>query len=240
MVAKNFTYPEVGFALPLMADEEEKEDGAIYKVDTVPPPPGEDDAYSAPTRVGEMPPEVLEAMRGAGLVPGKDASTSKVPSALRPPRPPSFEIAADAVSTPAANDKALDAPPAPSSAKVKAVAPSPLKVPSTPPTGETDPSSDDVPARPSPLPDLSQLQREDHEAAQELGDSSIEEIERPYARDDDADDAPTQMHPSAKPLPPALGAGSIPGARPPIPREALLVLALVVALITLALALGMK
>jgi hypothetical protein len=31
-----------------------KDDEGIYKVDTVPPPAGEDDAYSAPTRIGVM------------------------------------------------------------------------------------------------------------------------------------------------------------------------------------------
>lgn len=39
---------------------------SIYKVDTVPPPGDEGDAYNAPTRVGAMPPmQVLEAMREA-------------------------------------------------------------------------------------------------------------------------------------------------------------------------------
>jgi hypothetical protein len=33
------------------------------KIDTVPPPPGEDDAYSAPTRVGTLPAAVLELMK---------------------------------------------------------------------------------------------------------------------------------------------------------------------------------
>jgi hypothetical protein len=37
----------------------------IFRVDTVPPPPGEGDAYNAPTRVGEMPESVLEAMKKA-------------------------------------------------------------------------------------------------------------------------------------------------------------------------------
>ncbi len=31
-----------------------KDEEGIYKVETVPPPQGEDDAYSAPTRVGAL------------------------------------------------------------------------------------------------------------------------------------------------------------------------------------------
>jgi hypothetical protein len=38
----------------------------VQRVDTVPPPPGEDDAYSAPTRLHSAPPEaVLSAMKEA-------------------------------------------------------------------------------------------------------------------------------------------------------------------------------
>jgi hypothetical protein len=37
-----------------MADKEDRNDDAVYKVDTVPPPDGDDDAYSAPTRIGPM------------------------------------------------------------------------------------------------------------------------------------------------------------------------------------------
>jgi hypothetical protein len=44
----------------------EDEDDELHRVDTVPPPDGEGDAYSAPTRVGAGPPvQVLAALREA-------------------------------------------------------------------------------------------------------------------------------------------------------------------------------
>jgi hypothetical protein len=47
---------------------EDENDGGIYRVDTVPPPDGEDDAYSAPTRVGVMPESLVqEIMHAAEL-----------------------------------------------------------------------------------------------------------------------------------------------------------------------------
>lgn len=47
--------------------DDDKKDEAIYKVDTVPPPAGEDDAYSAPTRVGPMAAAVVEEMMVASV-----------------------------------------------------------------------------------------------------------------------------------------------------------------------------
>lgn len=46
----------------------EKDDS---KVDTVPPPSGEDDAYNAPTRVGPVDQAVLEAMMASGHKPAE-------------------------------------------------------------------------------------------------------------------------------------------------------------------------
>jgi hypothetical protein len=47
---------------------EDENDGGIYKVDTVPPPDGEDDAYNAPTKVGVMAESVVqEIMHAAEL-----------------------------------------------------------------------------------------------------------------------------------------------------------------------------
>lgn len=45
-----------------MEDDERDSDDAIFKVDTVPPPPGDDDAYNAPTRVGPMSKDALEEL----------------------------------------------------------------------------------------------------------------------------------------------------------------------------------
>jgi hypothetical protein len=78
-----------------MADHEE-EKGEVYKVDTVPPPPGEDDAYSAPTRIGPMAEAAAqELMRQAelasGLAPGTltggGAPTRPPPMPSKPPIP---------------------------------------------------------------------------------------------------------------------------------------------------------
>ncbi|MBX3187574.1 MAG: hypothetical protein KF819_11190 [Labilithrix sp.] len=48
-----------------MANDDEKDE--LYRVDTVPPPAGEGDAYSAPTKVGPMPQSVLDAMKKAAM-----------------------------------------------------------------------------------------------------------------------------------------------------------------------------
>lgn len=42
--------------------DEDDSDGAIHKMDTLPPPEGEDDAYSAATKVGPMARAAVEAM----------------------------------------------------------------------------------------------------------------------------------------------------------------------------------
>jgi hypothetical protein len=65
-----------------MPDDEKKED-AIYRVDTVPPPAGESDAYNAPTRVGDMPPEVLAAMKAAGVGPDAPVASAAEKAAER-------------------------------------------------------------------------------------------------------------------------------------------------------------
>src|SRR5690606_3559785 len=54
---------------------------------TEPPPPGEDDAYSAATKVGAMPDEILEKLRAEGLLPPED--TPPKPPRPAPPRPSS-------------------------------------------------------------------------------------------------------------------------------------------------------
>jgi hypothetical protein len=50
---------------------------------TLPPPPGEDDAYSATTKVGAMPPDVMAMLRAEGLMPEAEPEHAK-PSAVRP------------------------------------------------------------------------------------------------------------------------------------------------------------
>ena len=67
--------------------------------DTVPPPAGEEDAYSAATKVGAMPAELMARLRAEGLLPDDDVaqqersprpSTALAPRpSPNPPRPPS-------------------------------------------------------------------------------------------------------------------------------------------------------
>jgi hypothetical protein len=54
---------------------------------TVPPPAGEDDAYSAATKVGAMPAEVMAKLRAEGLLPDLEPEPPPT-SAKPPPRPP--------------------------------------------------------------------------------------------------------------------------------------------------------
>src|SRR6476620_10538220 len=42
--------------------EDDKKEAQIYRVETVPPPAGESDAYNAPTKVGPMPAATIAAM----------------------------------------------------------------------------------------------------------------------------------------------------------------------------------
>jgi hypothetical protein len=55
---------------------------------TVPPPPGEDDAYSAATKVGAMPAEVMARLRAEGLLPEEPegCAVPPLPAVSLPPR----------------------------------------------------------------------------------------------------------------------------------------------------------
>ena len=53
--------------------------------DTVPPPAGEDDAYSATTKVGAMPADIMEKLRSEGLLPAENSGERATPAkAFRP------------------------------------------------------------------------------------------------------------------------------------------------------------
>ena len=69
-----------------MAQDDNKDEAAsaINSVDTVPPPPGEDDAYNAPTKVGAMPPELLAVLRESAQksTPRLDIATPVVPAVV--------------------------------------------------------------------------------------------------------------------------------------------------------------
>jgi hypothetical protein len=79
-------------------DSKEKQDAVVFSVDTVPPPPGEDDAYSAPTKVGDVHPAVLEAMKKAGVnFPAKPEATAKREKAPKPEPPAKAQATGDAM-----------------------------------------------------------------------------------------------------------------------------------------------
>lgn len=51
---------------------------------TVPPPAGEDDAYSATTKVGAMPADIMEKLRAEGLLPEETAKAGDPVNMIRP------------------------------------------------------------------------------------------------------------------------------------------------------------
>ena len=73
---------------------DDDEEGAVYRVDTVPPPPGEDDAYSAPTRIGPMAEvAVQELMRQAEQSAVQDEPSKPLPTPrVSYPPPPSQRV----------------------------------------------------------------------------------------------------------------------------------------------------
>jgi hypothetical protein len=73
---------------------------------TVPPPEGEDDAYSATTKVGAMPAQIMEKLRAEGLLPDEVEEEEKAKAAERDAR-----IAARA--TPSLEKKSAPLPPPP-------------------------------------------------------------------------------------------------------------------------------
>jgi hypothetical protein len=71
-----------------MSEEEEKEPDGVLRIDTVPPPEGEADAYNAPTRVGQMAAGVIAEMLLAaeGNTPvGVNAQVLREPDHRLPP-----------------------------------------------------------------------------------------------------------------------------------------------------------
>ncbi|HWL87207.1 MAG TPA: hypothetical protein VNO21_15485 [Polyangiaceae bacterium] len=100
-------------------DEEDQ-----HQIDTVPPPPGEEDAYSAETRIGKIPADLLQAMKRAHA---SETTLSRLPAESSPKslrsdaakggspisveRPPVSGIKASALRTPAAKNSSILPPP---------------------------------------------------------------------------------------------------------------------------------
>lgn len=108
-----------------------KDDDGIYKVDTVPPPQGEDDAYNAPTRVGVMASAIVGELLAQGerdaaeakAHPENDVKTTPPPAkAPEPVATDDDEESSGPVSSPLAIPSAppSEAPPKPEPAKAVA------------------------------------------------------------------------------------------------------------------------
>lgn len=61
-----------------MADKDDRNEDAVYKVDTVPPPDGDDDAYSAPTKIGALASAVVNE-----LIVAKERESAEVKAASK-------------------------------------------------------------------------------------------------------------------------------------------------------------
>lgn len=117
----------------------------LYKVDTVPPPPGEDDAYSAATKVGALAATTISQMLADAEAGEVSAPVSTPPrSGLRPsvpqPAAPMPKIWDEDEDGPASGleptgviDVSASAPPpVPASARPAAPAPTPIVAPPAP------------------------------------------------------------------------------------------------------------
>ena len=94
-----------------MADENDDDDGAIFKVDTVPPPAGDGDAYNAPTKVGPVSAEAwVELIKQADAEGKKSVEADKLLGDASPnsQRPKTTSTPAEA---PPSSKKPAPAPP---------------------------------------------------------------------------------------------------------------------------------
>lgn len=151
-------------------------DGAIHKMDTLPPPEGEDDAYNAATKVGPMARAAVEAMMAKAQV---DENSSLPPPASftrgvklpKPGRLPSMDAPAPAPEVHKIYDEVEDGdlfeptallvaePPPPTSASPPSVASAasasfpaaPVQSVAPPATPDVSPAPPIAPARPSTL-----------------------------------------------------------------------------------------
>lgn len=77
------------------------DDGKIHKVDTVPPPAGESDAYNAPTRVGAISSDAwAELIEAAQRRDAEDAAKTKSASLAATPAPAATRLPAQASEVP--------------------------------------------------------------------------------------------------------------------------------------------
>jgi hypothetical protein len=115
-----------------MSDDSKDDDHGIFRVDTIPPPDGEDDAYSAPTKVGPMADAAVKelmhaAERRAIELSQRNADKAKAAKEAAPTKPPPPVAVAPAPTFPAVE--------APTSQKEAIISSRPNAVATTPPSG---------------------------------------------------------------------------------------------------------
>lgn len=69
-----------------MAQNDDSNEDAVYKVDTVPPPDGDDDAYSAPTKVGALASAVVNELIVAKSRAERESAEVAAASQVKPRR----------------------------------------------------------------------------------------------------------------------------------------------------------
>lgn len=119
---------------------------------TVPPPAGEDDAYSATTKVGAMPADIMEKLRAEGLLPEdveqEERAKAEAAAAMRP------STSLEKRSPPRPGLKEATAPPPASDAPV----PQLYSMPPAPPATEDAPPSKMETAKPPAMPEIEGLE----------------------------------------------------------------------------------
>lgn len=118
--------------------------------DTVPPPAGEEDAYSAATKVGSMPAELMARLRAEGLLPDEDPVDAQRPP---PPRPATALVPRPTPVPSGLTDSAFDDVPALSSDPPPAggaSASSPVTAPAVPAPAAPDPAASSHEQQPVP------------------------------------------------------------------------------------------
>lgn len=227
-----------------MSDDEKDDELGIHRVETIPPPEGEDDAYSAATKVGPMADAAVKELMHAAerraselsarVAEKKSAAAAAAKSSATPtplsvkPATPSAKPAAPASARPAA-------PSGPTTGRVPAPAVGPVgRTVSAAPTGSAKPPSIPRPAAiprvdapPAAAPPLSSKEK-DTLSPEPLTTPQDGAPPRLYDASDEPDDGPTLLHKSAKApqqeqtaLIPAAHTAAKPSASVPVPGATL-------------------
>jgi hypothetical protein len=204
-------------------DKKEVDEDGIYRLDTVPPPMGESDAYSAPTKVGPMAAAAVEELMKAAEQRASDlsaraaekrkaaAATAKSTSGSPPP---SERTGSSGRPAPAIGGSPASVPAQAASSAKPARRPAAPQVPqvSPVPKAAAAPSAPMRAAQAAPPP------------AQDAQSSSVPRLYESLDAEFDGEYAETQLHKNAQP--PVVSAAPVPPMRPQLhtqPMDAALV-----------------